>query len=297
MKQRQVFSRLLACGVLALAAMTATQAQEAGVERLLVRPNGVVIRPRWSPQRLALLRQVPTYGVRLGLPTVRYSYGEFSLMRRGTLYPGGPRTDTVVGTPSDQYHANTNPVDFDWNDDFDHCRHLMTSIKDKGQRGSCHAMAAAALVEALVLHRDMWSMLMKGHAERPFANPDLSEQWLMYKTKQRFHAAKNEKCGDGGDPKHHRYRALLGRFHRAFAGRQRQEAAAAAGAREYLVLGHSRRGAPHHRGAPVVGIRRADLARRRPARLFHGAAVHPGLPALDRRFAAGVPQRAAVVAA
>lgn len=188
--------------LLALAFALTALAQNAGVERVLVRPNAVVIAPTRTPLQLARMREIPTSRLLLGCRTVRYSFGEFLLLPRDTIARGVANAGKTVGIQSDQFHATTNTTTLDWQD-FDHEMYLMTPVRDQAQRGSCHAMAATAFIESLLKLRGMASgqqVTVNGKPKRIVKEIDLSEEWMMYKSKWRSYATSNADCGDGGSP-------------------------------------------------------------------------------------------------
>lgn len=178
------------------------QAATAGVEMILVRPDNVIVAPALTPQQLIRMQEKPVTGFRLGNITVRYSFGEFQLLSRNLFQRGIAQADKTIETPSDQSYASTNTTQLNLTD-FDNLMWLMTPVKDQAQRGSCHAMAATALMESLLKMRSISSgnqVIVNGKPKRIIEEIDLSEQWLMYKSKARAHSAKNEDCGDGGSP-------------------------------------------------------------------------------------------------
>ena len=200
---RSQLTRVLVRGAISLLGLMMTlaaPAQNAGVEQILVRPNNVVIAPAITPLQLTRMREIPTYGFRLGNQTVRFSFGEFQLLDRTLIARGMKQADKTVSTPSDQAFATTDTSGLNWAD-FHNVLYLMTPVRDQAERGSCHAMAATALMESLLKLRSMASgaeVMVNGKPKRIIEEIDLSEQWLMYKTKWRAHAANNQDCGDGG---------------------------------------------------------------------------------------------------
>jgi hypothetical protein len=186
-------------GVLGIAG--GAHAQRAGFDQFLIRPPTVALATAMAPARLAQMLEVPVHRRLLGLPSVKYSFGEFLLLERGTL-PMGGNQNQVYETPSDQGHASTNPAGLNWSD-FQHCLWLMTPVKDQGQRGSCHAMAATGLMEALLKLKSAISgepVNIAGTTYHINEEIDLSVEWLEYAAKKRAHGAANQRCGDGGDP-------------------------------------------------------------------------------------------------
>jgi hypothetical protein len=194
---------LVVVGLLASASCSFGQVSVAGLDAFLVRPTNVVIEPALTPLHLLRMRELPTYRILLGMPTVRFSYGEFLLLNRGVIGGTGPtQGGIVVSTPSDEGHTSVDPVNLEWTD-FNHCRWLMTSVKDQGGRGTCHAQAATGLMEALLKLRSFSSgepVDVAGQTTRITEDLDLSVQWLEYRAKKRACAATNAKTGDGGDP-------------------------------------------------------------------------------------------------
>jgi len=203
------FSRVVLLSVvvaLCLAGLlTTAQAQTAvgGLDQFLVRPPTVVLQPLLTPLQIQRMREVPLISRLHGLESVKFSYGEFLLLNRGTVGgDGSQQGGIVVGTPSDEGHATVNPVNLDWND-FVNCQYLMTSVKDQGSRGTCHAQAATGLEEALLKKRSYTSgetVTVGGDTTRIREEINLSVQWLQYRAKKRAHGAANSTCGDGGDP-------------------------------------------------------------------------------------------------
>lgn len=179
--------------------------QVAGLEQFLVVPNTMVFGPAKTPLQIQRMREVPLPGLLLGVPTVKYSFGEFLLLKRETLLsflpPPGP---IVVETPSDEYHADVDPLDLHFNSQqFWHVNYLMTPVKDQGSRGTCHVMAAVALMESLLKKRSFsqgQAVVINGKTRRIIEDIDLSEQWLQYRVKKRAHGGDDSSCGDGGDP-------------------------------------------------------------------------------------------------
>lgn len=196
---------VLLAGMCLVGLLSAGHAQNyaAGLDKFLVQPPTVALQPFLTPLQIQRMREVPLVSARLGLPSVKFSYGEFLLLNRGTVGgPGSNQGGIVVGTPSDEGHASTDPVNLDWND-FYNCQYLMTSVKDQGQRGTCHAQAATGLMEALLRKRSISSgqpVTVAGQTFRINEQIDLSVQWLQYRAKKRYHGADNSTAGDGGDP-------------------------------------------------------------------------------------------------
>jgi hypothetical protein len=177
-------------------------AQRNGLEQMLIRAPGVVFQPALSPLQMARMLEIPTRARRLGLPSLRFSFGEFLLMAPGA-YPGtNPGDKNVYSLPSDQNHASTNPAGLDWSD-FVNCLSLMTPVKDQGQRGTCHAEAATSLMEALLKNRSMAfgeAVTLGWNVFHIVEEEDLSVEWLEFAAKKQACGAANAKCGDGGDP-------------------------------------------------------------------------------------------------
>lgn len=188
-------------GIAAALLATPTQAQVGGFDKLLVLPRNVVIEPLMTPLRLARMLEVPRPTIKLGAPAVKFSYGEFLLLKREETPPENrPGSDRVASTPSDQGHASTNPVNLNW-DDFNHVRYLMTPVKDQAERGTCWAQAATGLVEGLLKLRSYQGyqhITVDGEARNIVQEIDLSEQWLVWRNKKDSCAPTNASCGDGG---------------------------------------------------------------------------------------------------
>jgi hypothetical protein len=192
--------------VLCLAGLlTSAQAQNpvGGLDQVLVRPPTVALQVRLTPLQIQRMREVPVSSRLNGLASLKFSFGEFLLLDRGTVGGAGSQQGgIVVGTPSDEGHASTDPVNLDWND-FTNCQYLMTGVRDQGSRGTCHAQAATGLMEALLKKRSYTSgeaVSVGGETRRIREDIDLSVQWLQYRAKKRAHGGDNSTCGDGGDP-------------------------------------------------------------------------------------------------